>query len=243
MSNNCPVCSKKGKKIIQKVKNNYPVKYNTNSSIFNQERPDFIATAEKTINTVVHVKNSLNTSDKINLEDLIFGRRQQELQIGTGSGVIISSDGYIVTNAHVIEKADKIIITTNDNKEFEAKLIGSDDQNDIALLKVDSESDLPYATFGNSDLTKIGEWVLAIGNPFNLTSTVTAGIISAKARNLDLTGRTTQSFIQTDAAVNPGNSGGALVNSNGEVIGINTAIKSQTGSYIGYSFAVPSNIA
>ena len=137
----------------------------------------------------------------------------------------------------------KIIITTNDNKEFEAKLIGSDDQNDIALLKVDSESDLPYATFGNSDLTKIGEWVLAIGNPFNLTSTVTAGIISAKARNLDLTGRTTQSFIQTDAAVNPGNSGGALVNSNGEVIGINTAIKSQTGSYIGYSFAVPSNIA
>tara|TARA_B100001142_G_scaffold224843_1_gene222984 strand:- start:748 stop:2160 length:1413 start_codon:yes stop_codon:yes gene_type:complete len=232
-------------KTIQPVlsKNNYPVKYNTNSSIFNQEKPDFIATAEKTINTVVHVKNSLNTSDKINLEDLIFGRRQQELQIGTGSGVIISSDGYIVTNAHVIEKADKIIITTNDNKEFEAKLIGSDDQNDIALLKVDSESDLPYATFGNSDLTKIGEWVLAIGNPFNLTSTVTAGIISAKARNLDLTGRTTQSFIQTDAAVNPGNSGGALVNSNGEVIGINTAIKSQTGSYIGYSFAVPSNIA
>ena len=208
-----------------------------------QDRPDFVEIAENTINSVVHVKNSLSSSDKITLEDLMFGRKQDGMQIGTGSGVIVSADGYIITNSHVIEKAEKILITTNDNKEFEAKLIGSDEQNDIALLKVESENDLPYAIFGDSDATKIGEWVLAIGNPFNLTSTVTAGIISAKARNLDPTGRTTQSFIQTDAAVNPGNSGGALVNAQGQLIGINTAIKSQTGSYIGYSFAVPSNIA
>ena len=208
-----------------------------------QDRPDFVEIAEKTINSVVHVKNSLSSSDRISLEDLMFGRKQDKMQIGTGSGVIISADGYIITNAHVIDEAEKILITTNDNKEFEAKLIGSDEQNDIALLKIETENDLPYAVFGDSDSTKIGEWVLAIGNPFNLTSTVTAGIISAKARNLDITGRTTQSFIQTDAAVNPGNSGGALVNTMGQLIGINTAIQSQTGSYIGYSFAVPSNIA
>jgi len=208
-----------------------------------QDRPDFVEIAENTINSVVHVKNSLSSSDKITFEDLMFGRKQDGMQIGTGSGVIVSADGYIITNSHVIEKAEKILITTNDNKEFEAKLIGSDEQNDIALLKVETENDLPYAIFGDSDSTKIGEWVLAIGNPFNLTSTVTAGIISAKARNLDPTGRTTQSFIQTDAAVNPGNSGGALVNTQGQLIGINTAIQSQTGSYIGYSFAVPSNIA
>ena len=208
-----------------------------------QDRPGFVEIAEKTINSVVHVKNSLSSSDRISLEDLMFGRKQDKIQIGTGSGVIISADGYIITNAHVIDEAEKILITTNDNKEFEAKLIGSDEQNDIALLKIETENDLPYAVFGDSDSTKIGEWVLAIGNPFNLTSTVTAGIISAKARNLDITGRTTQSFIQTDAAVNPGNSGGALVNTMGQLIGINTAIQSQTGSYIGYSFAVPSNIA
>ena len=208
-----------------------------------QDRPDFVEIAEKTINSVVHVKNSLSSSDRISLEDLMFGRKQDKMQFGTGSGVIISADGYIITNAHVIDEAEKILITTNDNKEFEAKLIGSDEQNDIALLKIQTENDLPYAIFGDSDSTKIGEWVLAIGNPFNLTSTVTAGIISAKARNLDPTGGTTQSFIQTDAAVNPGNSGGALVNTMGQLIGINTAIQSQTGSYIGYSFAVPSNIA
>ena len=208
-----------------------------------QDRPEFVEIAEKTINSVVHVKNSLSSSDRISLEDLMFGRKQDKMQIGTGSGVIISADGYIITNAHVIDEAEKILITTNDNKEFEAKLIGSDEKNDIALLKIETENDLPYAVFGDSDSTKIGEWVLAIGNPFNLTSTVTAGIISAKARNLDITGRTTQSFIQTDAAVNPGNSGGALVNTMGQLIGINTAIQSQTGSYIGYSFAVPSNIA
>ena len=220
-----------------------PINNVFNSPSLLQERPDFVEIAENTINSVVHVKNSLSSSDRISLEDLMFGRNQDEMQIGTGSGVIVSADGYIITNAHVIDKAEKILITTNDNKEFEAKLIGSDEQNDIALLKVETKNELPYAIFGDSDATKIGEWVLAIGNPFNLTSTVTAGIISAKARNLDPTGRTTQSFIQTDAAVNPGNSGGALVNTQGQLIGINTAIQSQTGSYIGYSFAVPSNIA
>ena len=217
-----------------------------NSNTFqnlNFQTPDFVEVAKKTINNVVHVKNSTNISNDFSLEDLIFGRRQQRPSIGTGSGVIISPDGYIITNSHVVKNADKIEITTNDNQSFEASLIGSDEQNDIALLKINSEEDLPYATFGDSDSTEIGEWVLAVGNPFNLNSTVTAGIISAKSRNLDPSGRTTQSYIQTDAAVNPGNSGGALVNTKGELIGINTAIQSQTGSYIGYSFAVPSNIA
>ena len=143
----------------------------------------------------------------------------------------------------MIEKAEDIQITTNNNQSYDAKIIGSDEQNDIALLKIETNDELPYAVFGDSDTTQIGEWVLAVGNPFNLTSTVTAGIISAKSRNLDPTGRTTQSYIQTDAAVNPGNSGGALINDKGELIGINTAIQTQTGSYVGYSFAVPSNIA
>ena len=209
----------------------------------NFQKPDFIEVAKKTIDNVVHVKNSTNISNDFSLEDLIFGRRQQRPLIGTGSGVIISPDGYIITNSHVVKNADKIEITTNSNQTFDAELVGSDDQNDIALLKINSNEVLSYATFGDSDSTQIGEWVLAVGNPFNLNSTVTAGIISAKSRNLDPSGRTTQSYIQTDAAVNPGNSGGALVNTKGELIGINTAIQSQTGSYIGYSFAVPSNIA
>ena len=209
----------------------------------NFQKPDFVEVAKKTIDNVVHVKNSTNISNDFSLEDLIFGRRQQRPLIGTGSGVIISPDGYIITNSHVVKNADKIEITTNSNQTFDAELVGSDDQNDIALLKINSNEVLSYATFGDSDSTQIGEWVLAVGNPFNLNSTVTAGIISAKSRNLDPSGRTTQSYIQTDAAVNPGNSGGALVNTKGELIGINTAIQSQTGSYIGYSFAVPSNIA
>nr|WP_313791320.1 trypsin-like peptidase domain-containing protein [Lacinutrix neustonica] len=150
-------------------------------------------------------------------------------------------DGYIITNNHVIDGSQKLSVTLNDNRTLEAKIIGTDTKTDIALLKIEADDDLPYTTFGDSDQAKIGEWVLAVGNPFNLTSTVTAGIISAKSR--DLSGLSNQSFIQTDAAVNPGNSGGALVNTNGDLIGINTAITSQTGSYIGYSFAVPSNIA
>jgi len=215
---------------------------NTDYNYLNVQRPDFVEIAKKSINTVVHVKSSSSTDD-YTIEDFIFGRSQSRPQIGSGSGVIISSDGYIVTNHHVIETAEDIQITTNNNQSYGAKVIGSDEQNDIALLKIDTAEELTYAIFGDSDSTQIGEWVLAVGNPFNLTSTVTAGIISAKSRNLDPTGRTTQSYIQTDAAVNPGNSGGALINDKGELIGINTAIQTQTGSYVGYSFAVPSNIA
>ncbi|MBR9758471.1 MAG: PDZ domain-containing protein [Algicola sp.] len=205
------------------------------------ESPDFIEAADKTVHAVVHVKNTAMVSGPTSLQDLMFGRSSQRAQVGTGSGVIISPDGYIITNNHVINGASQISITTNDNKIYEAKLIGTDEKTDIALLKIEAEDELPFIRFGDSDQAQIGEWVLAVGNPFNLTSTVTAGIISAKSR--DLSGQNYQSFIQTDAAVNPGNSGGALVNANGDLVGINTAISSQTGSYIGYSFAVPSNIA
>jgi Do/DeqQ family serine protease len=164
--------------------------------------------------------------------------------VGTGSGVIISSDGYIVTNNHVIKGAKKVEVTLNNKVTYNAEIVGIDESTDIALLKIDV-NDLPSLIIGDSDNLQVGEWVLAVGNPFNLTSTVTAGIVSAKARNIHLAGGNNriESFIQTDAAVNPGNSGGALVNVRGELIGINTAISSQTGSYIGYSFAVPSNIA
>jgi serine protease Do len=207
------------------------------------ETVDFTAAADKTIHTVVHVKNvSRRTVSNPMLEFFYgYGGQQQQEQVGTGSGVIISEDGYIVTNNHVIKDATEIEITLNNKKSYKAKLIGTDSKMDIALLKIDANEKLPYTAFANSDSVKIGEWVLAVGNPYNLTSTVTAGIVSAKARNLDTNG--IQSFIQTDAAVNPGNSGGALVNTRGELIGINTMISSMTGSYVGYSFAVPSNIA
>lgn len=207
------------------------------------ENVDFTEAAEKTIHTVVHVKNvSRKTVTNPMLEYFYgYGGQQQQEQVGTGSGVIISEDGYIVTNNHVVKDASEIEITLNNKKSYKAKLIGTDSKMDIALLKIDADEKLPYTAFANSDSVKIGEWVLAVGNPYNLTSTVTAGIVSAKARNLDTSG--IQSFIQTDAAVNPGNSGGALVNTRGELIGINTMISSMTGSYVGYSFAVPSNIA
>jgi Do/DeqQ family serine protease len=222
---------------------NFKKTRNNDLTFLNTQTPDFVEIAKKSINTVVHVKSASSNSSDFSIEDFLFGRAQKRPQVGSGSGVIVSSDGYIITNHHVIETAEEIQITTNDNQSYEAKIIGSDEQNDIALLKIESSEDLPYAVFGDSDSTQIGEWVLAVGNPFNLTSTVTAGIISAKSRSLDPTGRTTQSYIQTDAAVNPGNSGGALINEKGELIGINTAIQTQTGSYVGYSFAVPSNIA
>lgn len=217
----------------------FPV--NLNASSDGGTNVDFTTAADKTVHSVVHVKNTTLSKSYTSFEDLFFGRSQRYEQIGTGSGVIISPDGYIITNNHVIEGAQSIEITTNNNKTFDAEIVGTDPNTDIALIKIDSEDPLDYSTFGDSNSARIGEWVLAVGNPFNLTSTVTAGIISAKSR--DLSGRNTQSFIQTDAAVNPGNSGGALVNINGELIGINTAISSQTGNYIGYSFAVPSNIA
>lgn len=203
----------------------------------------FTDAADKTINTVVHVKNvSYRTTHSNPLLEYFYGYRggQTQAQVGTGSGVIISEDGYIVTNNHVIKDATQIEITLNDNRTFPAQLIGTDSKMDIALLKIDTKEKLPYSIFADSDAIRVGEWVLAVGNPYNLTSTVTAGIVSAKARNLSTSG--IQSFIQTDAAVNPGNSGGALVNSNGELIGINTMISSNTGSYVGYSFAVPSNM-
>tara|TARA_B100000767_G_scaffold156369_1_gene147051 strand:+ start:11290 stop:12639 length:1350 start_codon:yes stop_codon:yes gene_type:complete len=202
---------------------------------------NFTEAAEKTVHAVVHVKNTAVSSGINSISDLFNGPRKYQ-QIGTGSGVIISSDGYIVTNNHVIEGASELEITLNNRKKYKATLIGTDKKNDIALLKIEATDPLPYIPFSDSDTIKIGEWVLAVGNPYNLTSTVTAGIVSAKGR--DLQGNSaTDSFIQTDAAVNPGNSGGALVNTRGELVGINTAISSKTGSYIGYSFAVPSNIA
>jgi serine protease Do len=205
------------------------------------ENIDFTTAAENTIHAVVHVKNK--TVSKVPYLDFFYGYRgdREQTQIGTGSGVIISEDGYIVTNNHVIQNATELEVTLNNNKSYLAKLVGTDSKMDIALLKIEADEKLPYTVFGNSDEIKVGEWVLAVGNPYNLNSTVTAGIVSAKARNLANDG--IQSFIQTDAAVNPGNSGGALVNTRGELIGINTMISSPTGSYTGYSFAVPSNIA
>jgi Do/DeqQ family serine protease len=209
------------------------------------ENTDFTVAAEKTLNAVVHVKNTSYKTVRDPFAEFFYGQgsgTKQYSQVGTGSGVIFSSDGYIITNNHVVKGATDIEVTLNNKKVYKAELIGTDAINDIALLKID-EKELPYITFANSDNVKVGEWVLAVGNPYNLTSTVTAGIISAKGRDLEGNGSITDSFIQTDAAVNPGNSGGALVNIRGELIGINTAISSRTGSFIGYSFAVPSNIA
>ncbi|HEU4495551.1 MAG TPA: Do family serine endopeptidase [Flavobacterium sp.] len=206
------------------------------------ETVDFTEAADNAVHTVVHVKNVTYRTVTNPMLEYFYGYRggQQQAQVGTGSGVIISEDGYIVTNNHVVQDASELEVTLNNKDTYKAKLIGTDSKMDIALLKIDAGSKLPYAVFGDSDSVKVGEWVLAVGNPYNLTSTVTAGIVSAKARNLDQKG--IQSFIQTDAAVNPGNSGGALVNTRGELIGINTMISSMTGSYVGYSFAVPSNI-
>ncbi len=210
---------------------------------------DFTLAAEKSLHAVVHIRT---TAEQVNnlaydpFAEWFFGpqkRGQNFIMQGSGSGVIISDDGYIVTNNHVVAGADKIEVTLNDKRVFQAEVIGTDASTDIALLKIDEKS-LPVLIYGNSDEVKIGEWVLAVGNPFNLNSTVTAGIISAKGRNniLDNSKRPIESFIQTDAAVNPGNSGGALVNTEGELIGINTAIASNNGAYQGYSFAIPVNI-
>ncbi len=222
---------------------NQPVKTNfTNAITTSIENTDFTIAAEKTIHSVVHVKNTSFKTIRDPFREFFYGQEggKKYSQVGTGSGVIISSDGYIVTNNHVIKDATDIEVTLNNKKSYKAELIGTDPLNDIALIKVDA-NELPYMILGDSDALKIGEWVLAVGNPYNLTSTVTAGIVSAKGR--DLEGNTgVESFIQTDAAVNSGNSGGALVNIRGELVGINTAITSRTGSFIGYSFAVPSNI-
>lgn len=210
--------------------------------------PDFTEAAAKSVDGVVHVKTkTISQQQYMNPFDFFFGfgerTPQPREQVGFGSGVIISKDGYIITNNHVVENATEVSVSLNDNREFTAKVIGSDKMSDIALIKIDGD-DFPYLTFGNSDALKVGEWVLAVGNPFNLTSTVTAGIVSAKNRSNVMGGELgIQSFIQIDAAVNPGNSGGALVNTRGELVGINTAIYSQTGNFAGYAFAVPISIA
>ena len=214
--------------------------------------PDFVDAAESSVNAVVHIKTTIvrktatyNDFFGAFLEHLygIPGQSQNNTMVAYGSGVVLSPDGYIVTNNHVVEGADAVEVTFNNKRVREATIIGTDPTSDLALIKVDG-SDLDYLVFGDSDKVKVGEWVLAVGNPFNLTSTVTAGIVSAKARDISILGEGSkvESFIQTDAAVNRGNSGGALVNTKGELIGINAAIASHTGSYEGYSFAIPSNI-
>lgn len=202
---------------------------------------DFTEAAEKTVNAVVHVQNTTVSRTPNSLRD--FFRGTSRAMVGTGSGVIISPDGYIITNNHVIDNSSQLEVILNNNKMYEAELIGTDPKTDIALIKIDADEELPFLPFADSNVIKVGEWVLAVGNPFRLTSTVTAGIVSAKSRDLDETDGNSQSFIQTDAAVNRGNSGGALVNVQGQLVGINTAITSETGSYVGYSFAVPSNTA
>ncbi|RHJ82890.1 Do family serine endopeptidase [Parabacteroides sp. AM08-6] len=225
------------------------------------ENTDFTMAAENTVHGVVHIKATTNAKQYADrgeqqyrdpIEEFFFGfggrggfqRPQPQPRIGAGSGVIISTDGYIITNNHVIDGADELEVTLNDNRKFAAKLIGTDPTTDIALIKIDAK-DLPTIPFGDSEKLKVGEWVLAVGNPFNLTSTVTAGIVSAKGRGISMGSDKSkiESFIQTDAAVNPGNSGGALVNTKGELVGINTAIYSETGNFAGYSFAVPISIA
>lgn len=217
-----------------------------------ESTPDFVNAAERSVDAVVHIMTKVvkqsNTYDDFfgALLGQIYGypgQTRNNTMVAYGSGVVLTPDGYIVTNNHVVEGADEVEVTFNNKVKKTATIIGTDPTTDLALIKVEA-SDLEYLTFGDSDNVRIGEWVLAVGNPFNLTSTVTAGIVSAKARNLSILGEGTsvESFIQTDAAVNPGNSGGALVNTKGELVGINAAIASHTGSYEGYSFAIPSNI-
>ncbi len=218
---------------------------------------DFTGTAEKVTKAVVHIRSTQTTGSRKDQQEIPEQFRQffqfepgrQGPSQSTGSGVLINKDGYIVTNNHVVEGADVVDVTLFDNRELKAEVIGTDPDTDLAVIKI-NDKDLPYLSFVNSDESKVGEWVLAVGNPFNLNSTVTAGIISAKGRNIgiinsgngDQNRTAIESFIQTDAAINPGNSGGALVDLQGGLLGINTAIASPTGSYSGYGFAVPSNI-
>jgi len=217
----------------------------------NPSYPDFIEPANKSIHAVVHIKTEY--ARKNSMYDNFFDFReffgdspmQQGPLQGAGSGVIISPDGYIVTNNHVVQDASKIEIVLNDKRSYEGTIVGTDPSTDLAVVRI-KETNLPFLTYGNSDEVQIGEWVLAVGNPFNLTSTVTAGIVSAKARNINILGTpdgtSIESFIQTDAAVNRGNSGGSMVNTRGELVGINAEIESGNGFYAGYSFAIPVNI-
>lgn len=225
-----------------------PVTLTSLSSVFDSSLTDFTFAAERTVHAVVHVKTQAVLSQVYRnpIYEFFYGRPYQERSepvVGFGSGVIISSDGYIVTNNHVIDGAEKIMVTLNDKREFDAKLIGTDPSTDIALLKIEAK-DLPFIPWGDSDKLQLGQWVLAVGNPFNLTSTVTAGIVSAKGRNLGILDDQyrIESFIQTDAALNKGNSGGALVDLKGELVGITSAIISPSGAYAGNSFAIPVSI-
>lgn len=243
--------------LTESQKPNYDIAANGNSFIRASYKPavegdNFVDAAASTVNSVVHIRTEIVSKGNsyydffgYMLEQLYGGQLEMpnNVSVGYGSGVVISPDGYIVTNNHVVEGASKIEVTFNDKHKRTATIIGNDPSTDLALIKVDAQ-DLEYLTFADSDQVRVGEWVLAVGNPFNLTSTVTAGIVSAKARNINILGdgSTIESFIQTDAAINPGNSGGALVDMDGNLIGINAAIASRTGSYEGYSFAIPSNI-
>ena len=223
----------------------------------NAQPVDLTQAAENSLHAVVHIKSTQQAKEQtVTVRDPfaeifgdIFGnggRQQRRVQtqprVGFGSGVIISKDGYIVTNNHVIDGADEIIVKLNDNREFKGRMIGTDPNSDLALVKIEGD-DFPPIPVGDSDAVKVGEWVLAVGNPFNLTSTVTAGIVSAKARTLGVYGiGGVESFIQTDAAINQGNSGGALVNAKGELVGINAVLSSPTGAYAGYGFAIPTSV-
>jgi len=239
-----------GKTVVIQQATQAPVQQTTNTLSAGAAAipTDFVEAAERTVEAVVHVKTTAERVQNVYnpFNDLFFGRpstpQRYEVQ-GSGSGVILSEDGYIVTNNHVIKDAKEITVTTANNNEYAATLVGTDPTTDIALLKIDAE-DLQKVTVANSDQVRLGQWVLAVGNPFNLTSTVTAGIISAKGRDINIIDEQSaiESFLQTDAAVNPGNSGGALVNTAGALVGINTAISSRSGSFEGYSFAVPSNL-
>lgn len=212
---------------------------------------DFTKAAERAMPAVVHIKaaesrSSMRQRQQYNPLRYFFGdiyEGYNQPKSGTGSGVIYTSDGYILTNNHVIDFADEVTVTLHDNREFKARIVGRDDNTDMAVIKIDAR-DLSAIEIGNSDDVKVGEWVLAVGNPFDLSSTVTAGIVSAKGRDIRIIKRSTaiESFIQTDAAVNPGNSGGALVDVHGRLIGINSAIASPTGAFAGYSFAIPVNL-
>ena len=223
----------------------------------NAQPVDLTQAAENSLHAVVHIKSTQQAKEQtVTVRDPLAeifgdifgngGRQQRRVQtqprVGFGSGVIISKDGYIVTNNHVIDGADEIVVKLNDNREFKGRVIGTDPNSDLALVKIEG-NDFPTVPIGDSDALKVGEWVLAVGNPFNLTSTVTAGIVSAKARTLGVYGiGGVESFIQTDAAINQGNSGGALVNAKGELVGINAVLSSPTGAYAGYGFAIPTSV-
>ena len=219
---------------------------NNNEVIKDGNAPDFINASRQAIQSVVHIKSKYISNEVYGYYDPFYGKRffnKPKENIANGSGVIISKDGYIITNRHVINDAEEIEIVLNDKRTYSAEILGEDPNSDLALIKIE-ETNLPFMKFDNSNNLRVGEWVLAVGNPYNLNSTVTAGIISAKSRKINiLNDGGIESFIQTDAAINSGNSGGALVNTKGNLIGINTAIQSKTGSFSGYGFAIPSNMA